>query len=116
MSKTALRIALVTSLALLAPATASAAPTADFTIGWSQPPQIPSVGQQVTFTGTVSNWDTAEGTVTWNFGDGATAAGLTATHAFATPVAFARPRLPLPERDAVEDLDAEHLAQDAPQD
>ena len=85
MSKTALRIALVTSLALLAPATASAAPTADFTIGWTQPPQIPSVGQQVTFTGTVSNWDTAEGTVTWDFGDGATAAGLTATHAFATP-------------------------------
>jgi len=85
LSKTALRIALVTSLALLAPATASAAPTADFTIGWTQPPQIPSAGQQVTFTGTVSNWDTAEGTVTWDFGDGATAAGLTATHAFATP-------------------------------
>lgn len=85
MSKTALRIALVTSLALLAPATASAAPTADFTMEWTQPPQTPSVGQQVTFTGTVSNWDTAEGTVTWNFGDGATAAGLTATHAFATP-------------------------------
>ena len=42
----------------------SAAPTADFTMGWTQPPQIPSVGQQVTFTGTVSNWDTAEGTVT----------------------------------------------------
>jgi PKD repeat protein len=85
LSKTALRIALVTSLALLAPATASAAPTADFTMGWTQPPQIPSVGQQVTFTGTVSNWDTAEGTVAWDFGDGATAAGLTATHAFATP-------------------------------
>jgi PKD repeat protein len=85
LSKTALRIALATSLALLAPATASGAPTADFTMGWTQPPQTPSVGQQVTFTGTVSNWDTAEGTVTWNFGDGATAAGLTATHAFATP-------------------------------
>ena len=85
MSKTALRIALVTSLALLAPATAGAAPTADFTMGWTQPPQIPSVGQQVTFTGTVSNWDGAEGTVAWDFGDGATAAGPTATHAFATP-------------------------------
>jgi PKD repeat protein len=85
LTKTALRIALVTSLALLAPATASAAPTADFTMGWTQPPQLPSVGQQVSFTGTVSNWDTAEGTVTWNFGDGATGSGLAATHAFATP-------------------------------
>ena len=42
------------------------------------------MGQQVTFTGTVSNWGTAAGTVTWDFGDGATAAGLTATHAYAS--------------------------------
>jgi PKD repeat protein len=91
LTNTALRIALATSLAVLAPAaSAAAAPTIDFTMDWTKPPNAPSVGQQVTFTGTVSNWDgvagTLPGAVAWNFGEaGGTGTGLTPTYAYTTP-------------------------------
>jgi PKD repeat protein len=79
-------IAFMTPIALAA-SPALAAPTADFSMVWTQPPSRPSVGQTVNFTGAVSNWDGVEGTlpgaVTWNFGEaGGTATGLTPSYLF----------------------------------
>jgi PKD repeat protein len=84
---TVLRTAFATIVTLLALAgSAGAAPVIDFTADWTKPPAHPSVGQVVTFKGTVSDWDTTEGTVAWNFGEaGATGTGLNPTHTYTTP-------------------------------
>jgi PKD repeat protein len=63
---------------------ALAVPTGTASTSWDpNPPTRPSVGQTVTFTVTPT-WDGAEGTAVWNFGDGATATGLSVTHAYGT--------------------------------
>jgi PKD repeat protein len=72
-------------LLALTPA-ARAVPSADFTMSWTEPPSRPSVGQTVTFTATVTDWDGLPGTVSWSFGEaGATATGETAEYAYAMP-------------------------------
>ncbi len=47
-------------------------------------PLVTAPGETLTFSGTFTDADTADAyTITWNFGDGTTAAGRTVTHAFA---------------------------------
>jgi PKD repeat protein len=86
--KTALStLASVVLLAVFASPAAAVVPTADFTMDWTKPPSIPSIGQTVTFTADVSDWGGpvgTTGTIGWNFGEpGApTPATATATYAF----------------------------------
>jgi PKD repeat protein len=89
LTKTALRIALVTSVALLAPvASAFAAPTATFTVS----PDPPVSGQPATYTSTsTADVGASVSKVEWDFNNDGTydvideAAPWTASHTYATP-------------------------------
>jgi PKD repeat protein len=69
-------------LLFLASAAAADPPTASFTAS----PAVPTIGEAVTFSGTVADADDTITSVAWNFGDGAssTGASTTASHAYAT--------------------------------
>jgi len=58
-------------------------PPPSFSVDFTFAPSSPVVGQTVTFTATTVG-GTAPYTSTWNFGDGTTAAGSAATHAYAS--------------------------------
>jgi PKD repeat protein len=87
--KTALSIAASVVLLAILASPAVAAPTADFTSDWTKPPSRPSVGQTVTFTGDVTDWDGPDattGTISWTFGEigGPTKTGPSVTYEYPT--------------------------------
>jgi PKD repeat protein len=74
----------VLALLALAPAALAVPPTGSFTFT-PAPPDRPNAGEEVSFQAGEITWGGTEGTITWLFGDGTSAAGPSTTHAYAQP-------------------------------